>query len=46
LVDPKFQRLLKIHNIVQSVQCFQCPPHALCCDTRALVQEVKAAIHG
>ena len=35
-----FRRLLKIHNKIQAVQCFQYPPNALCCDSKELVREV------
>ena len=38
--QSQFQQLLRIHNTIQSAQCFQCPPMAMCCDSRALVQEV------
>ena len=37
----EFRRLLKIHNNIQAVQCFQYPPNALCCDSRELVEEVR-----
>ena len=36
-----FRRLLKIHNKIQAVQCFQYPPNALCCDSKELVREVS-----
>ena len=36
-----FRRLLKIHNKIQAVQCFQYPPNALCCDSKELVREVR-----
>lgn len=35
-----FQQLLNIHNTIQSVQCFQCPPIALCNDSRELAAQV------
>ena len=38
--QPQFRRLLQIHNTIQTVQCFQCPPVPLCSDARNLVQEV------
>ena len=44
LADGKFRRLLEIHNTIQSVQCFQCPPAPLCCDTKNLVQEVRTCV--
>ena len=37
----EFRRLLKIHNNIQAVQCFQYPPNALCCDSKELVEEVS-----
>ena len=37
----EFRRLLKIHNNIQAVQCFQYPPNALCCDSKELVREVR-----
>ena len=37
----EFRRLLKIHNKIQAVQCFQYPPNALCCDSKELVREVR-----
>ena len=42
LENTQFQKLLDIHNIIQSVQCFQCPPAPLCCDAKILVREVSA----
>ena len=39
-----FRRLLKIHNKIQAVQCFQYPPNALCCDSKELVREVGMLI--
>jgi len=36
----EFGRLLAVHNAVQATVCFRCPPVALCCDSRNLVQEV------
>ena len=41
LENTQFQKLLDIHNIIQSVQCFQCPPAPLCCDAKILVREVS-----
>ena len=41
LRQSQFQRLLNIHNTIQSVQCFQCPPVALCSDSRNLVEQVR-----
>ena len=41
LENTQFQKLLNIHNIIQSVQCFQCPPAPLCCDAKILVREVS-----
>ena len=38
--DPLFARLMSVHNTIQLVQCFRCPPPALCTDARDLVQEV------
>ena len=40
-----FRRLLKIHNKIQAVQCFQYPPNALCCDSKELVREVSSPFH-
>ena len=42
LENGQFKKLLDIHNIIQKVQCFQCPPSPLCCDAKLLVQEVRA----
>ena len=39
--DPVFKLLVSVHNTIQRVQCFQCPPPALCSDARDLVQEVN-----
>ena len=36
----QFQRLLAIHNTIQAVQCFQCPPRALCSNSQDLITEV------
>ena len=36
--DPVFRLLVSVHNTIQRVQCFQCPPPALCSDARDLVQ--------
>ena len=36
--DPVFRLLVSVHNTIQRVQCFQCPPPALCTDARDLVQ--------
>ena len=44
--DPVFQLLLSIHNTIQRVQCFQCPPPALCTDARDLVQEVNTSVYS
>ena len=44
LENSRFQRLLDIHNIIQAVQCFQCPPAPLCCDAKVLVREVSSSI--
>lgn len=44
LENARFQRLLDIHNIIQAVQCFQCPPAPLCCDAKILVREVSSSI--
>ena len=55
--DPVFKLLVSVHNTIQRVQCFQCPPPALCSDARDLVQEVtflfsrlkspfQLAVHG
>jgi hypothetical protein len=41
LSSPVFRRLMTVHNTIQLVECFQCPPPALCTDARDLVQEVK-----
>ena len=41
-----FRRLLKIHNKIQAVQCFQYPPNALCCDSKELVREVGMSTIG
>ena len=38
--DPMFRRLMRVHNTIQLVQCFRCPPPPLCTDARDLVQEV------
>jgi hypothetical protein len=32
---------MRVHNTIQLVECFQCPPPALCTDARDLVQEVR-----
>ena len=42
--DPVFKLLVSVHNTIQRVQCFQCPPPALCSDARDLVQEVTIFI--
>ena len=42
--DPVFKLLLSVHNTVQRVQCFQCPPQALCTDARDLVQECMISL--
>jgi hypothetical protein len=34
---------MTVHNTIQLVECFQCPPPALCTDARDLVQEVSRA---
>ena len=39
--NREFQKLLNIHNTIQTVQCFQCPPVALCSDSRDLVAQVN-----
>ena len=44
LENSRFQRLLDIHNTIQAVQCFQCPPAPLCCDAKILVREVSSSI--
>ena len=41
-----FRRLLKIHNRIQAVQCFQYPPNALCCDSKELVREVSIMVYN
>ena len=41
LENRQFHKLLDIHNIIQTVQCFQCPPTPLCCDAKVLVREVR-----
>ena len=41
--SPVFQLLVAVHNTIQRVQCFQCPPPALCTDARDLVQEVPTS---
>ena len=38
--DPVFRLLVSVHNTIQRVQCFQCPPPALCTDARDLVQVI------
>ena len=40
LEDPVFRLLVSVHNTIQRVQCFQCPPPALCTDARDLVQVI------
>ena len=45
VTSPEFTRLLGIHNTIQTVQCFQTPPDALCCDARNLVREVRTHIY-
>lgn len=40
LENAQFKKLLEIHNVIQAVQCFQCPPTPLCCDAKLLVREV------
>lgn len=42
--DPVFKLLVSVHNTIQRVQCFQCPPPALCSDARDLVQECMVAL--
>ena len=42
----EFGRLLRIHNTIQAAQCFQCPPMALCCDSRALVAEASNIVQN
>merc|ERR1719192_990863 len=42
--DPVFRLLVSVHNTIQRVQCFQCPPPALCPDARDLVQECMVAL--
>ena len=42
--SPVFQLLVAVHNTIQRVQCFQCPPPALCTDARDLVQEVPTSL--
>jgi len=42
--DPVFRLLVSVHNTIQRVQCFQCPPPALCTDARDLVQECMVAL--
>jgi len=42
--DPVFRLLVSVHNTIQRVQCFQCPPPALCSDARDLVQECMVAL--
>lgn len=44
ILTEDFRRLLKIHNRIQAVQCFQYPPNALCCDSKELVREVGMLI--
>jgi hypothetical protein len=43
LSSAVFRRLMTVHNTIQLVECFQCPPPALCTDARDLVQEVSGA---
>lgn len=42
----QFQRLLTIHNTIQCVQCFQCPPRALCSNIQELVRECLVALQS
>jgi len=42
--QPVFKLLVSVHNTIQRVQCFQCPPPALCSDARDLVQECMVAL--
>ncbi|CAB4061261.1 MPP5 [Lepeophtheirus salmonis] len=44
--NSEFKHLLIIHNTIQAVQCFQCPPNALCSDTRTLVQECMISLQS
>jgi len=44
LENRQFHKLLDIHNIIQTVQCFQCPPTPLCCDAKVLVRECSDAL--
>jgi len=46
LENRQFHKLLDIHNIIQTVQCFQCPPTPLCCDAKVLVRECSDALQS